>query len=76
MWTATWALNTLVAKGKEHRLDGAYAGTGSRGGHGCDPRHDAIGRVPSVLRLSWMRDLPKFTRFAEECMGSTADGKD
>lgn len=51
MWAATWALNTLIAKGKPHRLDGAHDRTGRGSRDRCDPWHDAFRREPSVLPL-------------------------
>ena len=49
MWTATWALNTLVAKGKAtdwmvHMLGQAIGGV-----HQCNPRHDACRESPSPI---------------------------
>lgn len=50
MWTATWALNTLVAKWKINRLGGAYARTWqSAAAHGRGARHDAFGGLSALL---------------------------
>ena len=75
MWTATWALNTLVACGKPtdwmvHMLGQAVGGY-------TDATH---GMTLSAVCLPYYRHilpygLPKFKRFALEVWGVSAEGK-
>ena len=75
MWTATWALNTLVAKGKTtdwmvHMLGQAVGGY-------TDATH---GMTLSAVSLPYYRfimpyGLKKFKRFAEEVWKINPDGK-
>lgn len=75
MWTATWALNTLISKGKTtdwmvHMLGQAV------GGH-TDATH---GMTLSAVTLPYYRHimpygLKKFKRFAEEVWGVNPEGK-
>ena len=65
MWAATWALNTLVAQWKVHRLDGAYAGAVGRRLHQRHPRHDPGCCFPAYTTgISCPIGLQKFKRFA------------
>lgn len=75
MWTATWALNTLVAKGKStdwmvHMLGQAVGGY-------TNATH---GMTLSAVSLPYYRyimqsGLPKFKRFAMNVWGVEAEGK-
>lgn len=75
MWTATWALNTLVSRGKDtdwmvHML-GQSAGAYTNATHGM---------TLSAVSLPYYRyimpyGLPKFVRFAKEVWGVNGDGK-
>ena len=75
MWTATWALNTLVAKGKStdwmvHMLGQAVGGY-------TNATH---GMTLSAVSLPYYRyimqsGLPKFKRFALNVWGVEAEGK-
>lgn len=75
MWTATWALNTLIAKGKTtdwmvHML-----------GHAVSAYSDAThGMTLAAVSLPYYRlimpyGLAKFVRFAKEVWGVNAEGK-
>ena len=75
MWTATWALNTLIAKGKTtdwmvHML-----------GHAVSAYSDAThGMTLAAVSLPYYRHimpygLAKFVRFAKEVWGVNAEGK-
>jgi len=75
MWTATWALNTLIAKGKTtdwmvHML-----------GHAVSAYSDAThGMTLAAVSLPYYRlimpyGLVKFVRFAKEVWGVNTDGK-
>ena len=75
MWTATWALNTLVAKGKStdwmvHMLGQAVGGY----------TNAAHGMTLSAVSLPYYRfllpyGLPKFKRFAQNVWDVTPEGK-
>ena len=75
MWTATWALNTLVAKGKStdwmvHMLGQAVGGY-------TNATH---GMTLSAVSLPYYRHIlpyavPKFKRFAVNVWGINAEGK-
>lgn len=75
MWTATWALNTLVSRGKDtdwmvHML-GQSAGAYTNATHGM---------TLSAVSLPYYRyimpyGLSKFVRFAKEVWGVNGDGK-
>lgn len=75
MWTATWALNTLIAKGKTtdwmvHMLGQAIGGY-------TNATH---GMTLSAVSLAYYRyimpyGLKKFVRFATNVWGISADGK-
>ena len=75
MWAATWALNTLISKGKTtdwmvHMI-----------GHAVSAHTDAThGMTLAAVSLPYYRyilpyGLPKFKRFAMEVWGVKADGK-
>lgn len=75
MWTATWALNTLVSKGKD--TDWMVHMLGQSAGAYTDATH---GMTLSAVSLSYYRyimpyGLPKFVRFAKEVWGVNGDGK-
>lgn len=75
MWTATWALNTLVSRGKT--ADWMVHMLGQSAGAYTDATH---GMTLSAVSLPHYRyimpyGLQKFARFAKEVWGITADGK-
>lgn len=75
MWTATWALNTLVSKGKD--TDWMVHMLGQSAGAYTDATH---GMTLSAVSLPYYRyimpyGLPKFVRFAKEVWGVNGDGK-
>ena len=75
MWTATWALNTLVAKGKS--TDWMVHMLGQSVGAYTDATH---GMTLAAVSLPYYRyimpfGVKKFARFAREVWGISADGK-
>ena len=75
MWTATWALNTLIACGKT--TDWMVHMLGQAVGAYTDATH---GMTLSAVSLPYYRmicpyGLPKFVRFAREVWGVSAEGK-
>ncbi len=75
MWTATWALNTLIAKGKT--TDWMVHMMGQSVGAYTDATH---GMTLSAVTLPYFRHilpygLPKFKRFATAVWGVSAEGK-
>ena len=75
MWTATWALNTLLKKGKT--TDWMVHMLGQAVGAHTDATH---GMTLAAVSLPYYRHicfygLPKFVRFAKEVWGVKADGK-
>ena len=75
MWTATWALNTLISKGKTE--DWMVHMIGQSVGAYTDETH---GMTLSAVSLPYYRyimpyGLAKFKRFATEVWGISADGK-
>ncbi len=75
MWTATWALNTLVAKGKS--TDWMVHMLGQAVGAYTDATH---GMTLSAVSLPYYRyimpyGLEKFVRFAENVWNVTPEGK-
>ncbi|MGO4972503.1 iron-containing alcohol dehydrogenase [[Clostridium] aminophilum] len=75
MWTATWALNTLISRGK--RTDWMVHMLGQSVGGFTDATH---GMTLAAVSLPYYRfimpyGLPKFKRFATEVWGIQADGK-
>ena len=75
MWTATWALNTLISRGKT--TDWMVHMLGQSAGAYTDATH---GMTLSAVSLPYYRyimpyGLPKFRRFATEVWGVCPDGK-
>jgi hypothetical protein len=75
MWTATWALNTLIAMGKS--TDWEVHMLGQAVGALTDATH---GMTLSAVSLPYYRHilpygLPKFARFATAVWGVSAEGK-
>ena len=75
MWTATWALNTLISRGKS--TDWMVHMLGQSVGAYTDATH---GMTLSAVSLPYYRfimpyGLTKFKRFAEEVWGVCAEGK-
>ncbi len=75
MWTATWALNTLVAKGKS--TDWMVHMLGQSAGACTDAAH---GMTLAAVSLPYYRHimpfgLPKFARFAKNVWGVETEGK-
>ncbi|MCM1181623.1 MAG: iron-containing alcohol dehydrogenase, partial [Clostridium sp.] len=76
MWTATWALNTLVSRGKD--TDWMVHMLGQSVGAYTDATH---GMTLSAVSLPYYRTimpygLKKFVRFAEEVWGVNGEGKE
>ena len=75
MWTATWALNTLIAKGKStdwmvHML-GQAVGAHTNATHGMTLAAVSLAYYRHILPYG----LAKFKRFAINVWGVSADGK-
>ena len=75
MWTATWALNTLVSRGKD--TDWMVHMLGQSAGAYTDATH---GMTLSAVSLPYYRyimpyGLKRFVRFAKEVWGVSGDGK-
>ena len=75
MWDATWALNTLIAKGKS--TDWMVHMIGQAVGAYTDATH---GMTLSAVSLAYYRTqleagLPKFVRFAKNVWNISAEGK-
>lgn len=75
MWTATWALNTLVAKGKStdwmvHML-GQAVGAVTNATHGMTLSAVSLPYYKFIIDAG----LAKFVRFAENVWGIAAEGK-
>lgn len=75
MWTATWALNTLVSKGKScdwmiHML-GQAVGALTNATHGMTLSAVSLPYYRYILPYG----LPKFARFAANVWGISAEGK-
>lgn len=75
MWTATWALNTLISRGKT--TDWMVHMLGQAVGAVTDATH---GMTLAAVSLPYYRyimpyGLPKFVRFAKEVWGVKPDGK-
>ena len=75
MWTATWALNTLISRGKS--TDWMVHMLGQSAGAYTDATH---GMTLSAVSLPYYRyimpyGLKKFKRFAEEVWGICSEGK-
>jgi alcohol dehydrogenase YqhD (iron-dependent ADH family) len=75
MWTATWALNTLVAKGKS--TDWMVHMLGQSVGACTDAAHGMTLAAVSLPYYRYIMDagLPKFARFAENVWGVSPEGK-
>lgn len=75
MWTATWALNTLVEKGKA--TDWMVHMIGQAVGAVTDATHGMTLAAVSLPYYRYIMDagLPKFVRFAKNVWDIRADGK-
>jgi hypothetical protein len=75
MWTATWALNTLVAQGKS--TDWMVHMIGQSVGAVTDATHGMTLSAVSLPYYKYIMDagLDKFVRFAKNVWGINADGK-
>lgn len=75
MWTATWALNTLVAKGKS--TDWMVHMLGQAVGAVTDATHGMTLAAVSLPYYKYIMDagLPKFVRFAENVWNIQQEGK-
>ncbi|MGN1138065.1 MAG: iron-containing alcohol dehydrogenase [Ruminococcus sp.] len=75
MWTATWALNTLVAKGKS--TDWMVHMLGQSAGAVTDATHGMTLSAVSLPYYRYIMDagLPKFVRFAKNVWDIDAEGK-
>lgn len=75
MWTATWALNTLVAKGKS--ADWMVHMLGQAVGAVTDATHGMTLSAVSLAYYKYIMDagLPKFVRFAKNVWNVNPDGK-
>ena len=75
MWTATWALNTLVAKGKttdwEVHMLGQAVGAVTDATHGMTLAAVSLPYYRHILPYG----LPKFNRFAVNVWGVVPEGK-
>lgn len=75
MWTATWALNTLIGKGKRQDWMVHMIGQ-SLGGHTNATHGMTLAAVSVPYYRYIMKDgLPKFKRFAEVVWGIHGEGK-
>lgn len=75
MWAATWALNTLVAKGKS--TDWMVHMLGQSAGAVTDATHGMTLSAVSLPYYKYIMEagLPKFVRFAKNVWGVNPDGK-
>lgn len=75
MWTATWALNTLVAKGKS--ADWMVHMLGQAVGAVTDATHGMTLSAVSLAYYKYIMDagLPKFVHFAKNVWNVNPDGK-
>lgn len=75
MWTATWALNTLVAKGKS--TDWMVHMLGQAAGAVTDATHGMTLSAVSIPYYRYIMDagLAKFVRFAKNVWDVNTDGK-
>ena len=75
MWTATWALNTLVAKGKttdwEVHMLGQAVGAHTNATHGMTLAAVSMAYYRHIMSYG----LKKFVRYAENVWNVTPDGK-
>lgn len=75
MWTATWALNTLIAKGKS--TDWMVHMLGQAVGAVTDATHGMTLSAVSLAYYKYIMDagLPKFVRFAKNVWNVNSNGK-
>lgn len=75
MWAATWAINTLVAKGKS--TDWMVHMLGQSAGAVTDATHGMTLSAVSLPYYKYIMEagLPKFVRFAKNVWGVNPDGK-
>lgn len=75
MWAATWALNTLIAKGKS--TDWMVHMLGQAAGAVTDATHGMTLSAVSLPYYRYIMDagLPKFARFATQVWGIDSTGK-
>ena len=75
MWTATWALNTLIGKGKSQdwmvHMIGQSVGAYTNATHGMTLAAVSLAYYRHVMDAG----LPKFVRFAQNVWGVRAEGK-
>ena len=75
MWTATWALNTLIAKGKstdwEVHMIGQAVGAYTNATHGMTLSAVSIAYYKTIMKFG----VKKFARFAVNVWGVNPDGK-
>ena len=75
MWTATWALNTLIAKAKstdwEVHMIGQAVGAYTNATHGMTLSAVSLAYYKHIMKYG----LKKFARFAREVWGVKADNK-
>ena len=76
MWTSTWALNTLIGKGKTQdwmvHMIGQAIGAYTNATHGMT----LSGVSPAYYRFILKFGLPRFARFAQVIWDIPAEGKD
>ena len=80
MWTATWALNTLVGKGKSedwmvHML-GQAVGAYTDATHGMTLAAVSLPYYKYLIRTAGEACVAKFARFATEVWGVSTEGED
>ena len=75
MWTSTWALNTLIGKGKGQDWMVHMIRPGYRSVHGCDPRHDLIRGFHCLLPACSSIRTEKIRPLRDCGMGYTGSGK-
>ena len=75
MWTATWALNTLIAKGKstdwEVHMIGQSVGAYTNATHGMTLSAVSLAYYRTIMKFG----LKKFARFAVNVWGVNPEGK-
>ncbi len=75
MWTSTWALNTLIGKGKSQDWNGSHDRPGYRSVYRCNPRHDFIRDFHCILPAYSSIRAEKVRPFCDYGMGYTESGK-
>lgn len=80
MWTATWALNTLLSRGKStdwmvHML-GQAAGAYTDATHGMTLAAVSLPYYKYLIRTAGEACVAKFARFATEVWGVSTEGED